>query len=723
MRDENYWSILKVSILMLFLEMLLIRWIGTEVRIFAYLQNTILVTCFLAIGMGCFSSRKEVQFQHVLFPFLLIMAVFVFPDTHSLLKIITPTLSVLRDFHVWDAIYRDDFRSVVIGVTIGLSLSFVLLLLVWDLFVPFGRMLGSLLDDCDNIVLGYSANIFGSLLGIWLFTLFSYLWTAPPVWLLTALVLSVWLFGANSWKSIKSLVLLIATGACAAFVGFSDPAIETQWSPYQKLSLHANPKLPGAYSIEVNHTTYQGVTDLSTQAFTKHSSIYPAEMQGLTKYDLPFLLYPKAKKVLIVGAGAGNDAAGALRNGAEQIVAVEIDPAILDYGKRYHPEQPYASNKVRPVVDDARSFFATTKERFDIIIFGLLDAHTMTHKTNARLDHYVYTQESIEQAKSLLTQNGLLFMSFYAVTNRDLQEKVETPFIFDRIASVMKEVFDREPLMIQVPRSPLAWETSIFVAGNQALARQSIADDPLLKETIQKWNRLVPVKPGYNTEIATDDWPYIYLRSRQIPSLHYLLAVLLVLLFVVQRYLRRGPAIPIRFKSIEWHFFFLGAAFLLLEVHNVSKSALVLGNTWIVNAVIVTAVLLMILAANLVTLRFPRIPLPLIYGCLVLSCIALYFFDLNTLSALPYASKAFLTGTLTCTPMFFSGLAFIRSFAVSESKDHMLGINLIGSLVGGLLQSITFITGISTLLLIVGGFYCLAFFTRPQLEPPGLTAR
>ena len=32
-----------LSALILFLEMLLIRWIGTEVRIFAYLQNGVLV--------------------------------------------------------------------------------------------------------------------------------------------------------------------------------------------------------------------------------------------------------------------------------------------------------------------------------------------------------------------------------------------------------------------------------------------------------------------------------------------------------------------------------------------------------------------------------------------------------------------------------------------------------------------------------------------------------
>ena len=43
--------------------------------------------------------------------------------------------------------------------------------------------------------------------------------------------------------------------------------------------------------------------------------------------------------------------------------------------------------------------------------------------------------------------------------------------------------------------------------------------------------------------------------------------------------------------ALHWHFFFLGAAFLLLEVQNISKAAVVLGNTWQVNAVIISGVL------------------------------------------------------------------------------------------------------------------------------------
>lgn len=67
-QSKRTWAIFLISVIGLFLEMLLIRWIGSEVRIFAYLQNTILIACFLGLGLGCFTSRQPVVLQHILIP-------------------------------------------------------------------------------------------------------------------------------------------------------------------------------------------------------------------------------------------------------------------------------------------------------------------------------------------------------------------------------------------------------------------------------------------------------------------------------------------------------------------------------------------------------------------------------------------------------------------------------------------------------------------------------
>jgi glucose uptake protein GlcU len=64
--------------------------------------------------------------------------------------------------------------------------------------------------------------------------------------------------------------------------------------------------------------------------------------------------------------------------------------------------------------------------------------------------------------------------------------------------------------------------------------------------------------------------------------------------------------------------------------------------------------------------------------------------------------------------MLFSGIIFIRSFTAVKEKNNALGANLIGALVGALLQSITFIIGIKALLLVVAGFYLLSLLTAPD---------
>ena len=144
---------------------------------------------------------------------------------------------------------------------------------------------------------------------------------------------------------------------------------------------------------------------------------------------------------------------------------------------------------------------------------------------------------------------------------------------------------------------------------------------------------------------------------------------------------------------------------------------MVLGNTWWVNAVIISGILVMILIANLLVVKLPRMPIAISYVGLIGSCVGLYFVDLSQFAFLPYGEKAVVIALLAGTPILFSGVIFIRSFAVVAGKDVALGANLIGAMIGGLLQSLTFVTGIKALLLIVAALYLTALFCRPSETP------
>lgn len=728
------WAIFLISVLGLFLEMLLIRWVGTEIRIFAYLQNTILVVCFLGLGLGCFTCRQPIVFRQLLIPLLILTGLMAFPLTRTALMSLSKLLSVLDDLVIWAAWVSSSPWQTVISVILGLLITFVLMFLILIMFIPIGRLLGRLMDDHPHTIWAYSVNVAGSLLGTWLFVLLSVLYQPPITWFVVFAGLTFFFINKSGKGWQLNFIFLVSIVALSWFAGKNPGSIETVWSPYQKLVLNY-PKMPdstykkigkylfnivfpsaileepldqthtrGNYVLRVNNTGYQGLLNLNKDYILSHPQLFPPNMRGLSQYDIPLLLHPHPKSFLIVGAGTGNDAAGGLRNGVKQITAVEIDPAIISLGKKFHPEKPYNSPSVRLINDDARSFFATSMEKFDVISFSLLDSHTTTAMTNARLDHYVYTKESIAHAKTLLKEGGIMVLSFEA----------QKPFIADRMAGVLREAFGAEPMAFTVPDSSYGWGGVMFIAGDLVTARRQIAQNRQLAFLIEEWQRQRPLSITYSTRITTDDWPYIYLKKPSIPSLYYLLAGMMVLLLVFSHRFLHTPLLVKGWTRSNWHFFFLGAAFLLLEVQNISKASVVLGNTWEVNAVIVSGVLIMILMANLLAARFPQVPLGAVYSALVGTCLVLYYLDLSNFAFLPYATKAVLIGGLTTLPILFSGIVFIRSFASVPGKDKALGANLIGALTGALLQSVTFITGIKALLLLVAMLYVLAMLTKPN---------
>ena len=699
------WSIFLVSVWGLFLEMLLIRWIGTEIRIFAYLQNTVLVVCFLGLGLGCLTSRKPIILRNTLLLLFLLTLLMALPLTRNALGSISELLNVLGNVTIWTNSYSVNGWKSVIDAGSGLTLTFLIMILLVEMFIPIGRLLGRLLNEHPNTIQAYSFNVAGSLVGTWLFVLLSFLYQPPLTWFLVLAALTVVFLDRSSKSWRLNLALLVGTVALSLFAGIMPGSMEVVWSPYQKLVLWNADRKSGfrEYNITVNNVEYQAM--LTSKDPLPHLR-YDLSMNGATQYDMPFLLHPDPKSALILGAGSGNDVAGALRHGVKNVTGVEIDPAIISFGQRFHPDKPYASPSVQLNNDDARSFLATSRKKYDVISFGLLDSHTSTAMTNAPLDHYVYTRESIRQAKALLAEGGIMTLCFEA----------QKPFIADRMGVVLRDIFGREPLCFRIPPSYYGFGGVMFIAGDLETARMQIEKNARLASLIEKWHVEYPVNLSYTTRVTTDDWPYLFLIKPGIPLLYYLLAVSTALLVIRSRK-HFGQMNPKKLLSREnWHFFFLGAGFLLLEVQNISKASVILGNTWQVNAVIVTGVFFMILAANLTTYRFTDIPLRLVYLALFTMCLSLYFVDLAQFAFLPYAAKAAIVGGLTTMPMFFSGIVFIRSFTSVAEKDKALGANLIGALAGAMCQSVTFIIGIKALLLIVTAMYFLAMITYPRIK-------
>jgi len=159
---------------------------------------------------------------------------------------------------------------------------------------------------------------------------------------------------------------------------------------------------------------------------------------------------------------------------------------------------------------------------------------------------------------------------------------------------------------------------------------------------------------------------------------------------------------------MHWHFFFLGAGFLLMEVQVISKIALLFGTTWMVNSIVVAALLLLIVAANATVSRFPSIPVALAYAGITVTAAVGYFTPMQRLFFSNPFLKALIALAVWCLPVYFAGIIFTRSFAGVGFNSEALGSNLLGALVGGILESISYWAGLRALLLMSVSLYALS---------------
>src|SRR5205814_8518569 len=79
---------------------------------------------------------------------------------------------------------------------------------------------------------------------------------------------------------------------------------------------------------------------------------------------------------------------------------------------------------------------------------------------------------------------------------------------------------------------------------------------------------------------ATDDWPFLYLRSPFIAP-HYLAGLAFALLIALLGVFGAARAGGTTIRRFSPHFFVLGAAFLLLETRSLVSFSLLFGSTWL----------------------------------------------------------------------------------------------------------------------------------------------
>jgi len=336
-------------------------------------------------------------------------------------------------------------------------------------------------------------------------------------------------------------------------------------------------------------------------------------------------------------------------------------------------------------INDGRAFLQQSDQQYDMILFALPDSLTLVAgQSSLRLESYLLTQQAMQVAKDHLERDGVFVMyNFY-----------REQWLIDRLAGTLNEIYGHPPCI----------DTTGLV-GHFAVLTTSVDPQQVSCRTV--WHPMETAVPPP----ATDDHPFVYLRTRGIPSIYLLtLALILLVSFLAVR-LSSGP---LREMKRYVDLFFMGAAFLLLETKNVVQFALLFGTTWFVNALVFAGILLSVLAAIEVARRFSLAHPGRLYVTLAAALTLAWVVSPEWLLSLSIVPRFVAATGIAFAPIFVANLIFAERFKDVGSSVVAFGANLLGAMIGGLLEYGALVVGYRSLLLVVAGLYTLAFLFRPR---------
>ena len=656
----------------LVLELAMIRWLATQVRIAAYFANLVLLAAFLGMGIGVGLGRTRPQLARWTMPVLALISILLAAATPLGLTHLTfpdPAISL------WGAETAGTWFQFVRS-------ALVVLLCFWgvaSVFILLGTLVGFYFDQLPPLQ-AYGADLAGSLAGVLAMAGIAALWAPPPAWIALGVLPMLWIL-RDRWSVVGAVVAIAAAAYSVSDARFS-PYNRIDLSPGVTESFGRPASGAQEWTLSANRDYHQRLLDLRPAHGDELSP--RGYIRGV--YELPFSFATATRRsAIVVGAGGGNDVAAALRRGFEEVVSIDIDPAILRTGLELHPEHPYSDPRVHRVADDARAYFGRRSDtrRFDVVCYGLLDSHAMfSSMSSLRLDNFVYTEEGLAAAWAHVADDGVLSVSFSIFAGE---------WMYYRLLGLVRKATGLDPVVVR--HSYDAGAT--FLVGRTLTLAQVQALMPSAKQG----------GPGIaEIRIPSDDWPFLYLRPGTVPWT-YLTVFLLVAVsaaFAVRGVF--GPGLFARGR-FDAQMFLLGAAFLLLETRAVTQLSLLFGSTLIVNSSVFGGVLAMVMGANALAARLRGYRRLAWYALLIASLAGLYAFPFHMLFDLALPARAVAAGLLVSVPVFFAGVIFSSELRERPDPAAALGCNLCGAVAGGLLENLSMAAGLKAVVLLALAIY------------------
>lgn len=647
-----------LSSLMFFVELMLIRWVGSNIYYLFFFSNFILLASFLGIGIGFLRSDFIYKYFRYTPVILGIFVFFCFLNGYEYQAVLNPLTDNL-DYSA--QAFKNNFYP--IPLTLPIVFSVVVFLMSgiasavatnFRLFTPLNA---------------YRLEIVGSLVGIILFSLLSYLHQGPVVWGLVIILLYIPLL-IDEWRARQYLMMCLQLFMLMLMLGtFVTETMTFQhyWSSYYKIVVQ---KFPGQrYVVNVNGLPQQIIESVEQRLKVKPFYFVPYQQLSTKKLD----------DVLVIGAGTGGDVAIALSQGAKHIDAVEIDPMLYKLGKKFNPNHPYADPRVKVYIDDGRAYLQQTQQKYDMIIFALTDSLALVQgQSSIRLENYLYTLEGIQAAKMHLKADGVFTLYNY----------YSFPWLRHRLANTLYQVFQHTPCITQY--SPTDYWAIVYTVSNN-------------KNFLTCTPTWTPNGNSYEIPI-TDDRPFMYLSEKTLPPVYiFALSILLVAAFCLVKLMGVSNHV---FKN-NLALFLMGIAFLLLETKNIINFALFFGTTWLVNALVFIGILFTVYLAVEIRTKY-SISKKLLSIILIFALILAWFIPNSFILSLHFVLRFLVATVIAFTPILIANILFADQFREADDSTEAFGVNLLGAVLGGVLEYTSMIFGYHELLLMVIGIYILA---------------
>lgn len=487
---------------------------------------------------------------------------------------------------------------------------------------------------------------------------------------------------------------------------------------------------------------------------------YVASSEYMLNHLMPYLLHRDMDNVLVIGAGGGADVRNALRAGAKNVDAVEINPTTYGIGLNELAEANqgiFLRPEVNLYNEEGRSFIRRSPLDYDTIMLHGIDTFAALNAGAYVLsENYLYTVDAFKDYISHLTPGGTLCVTrwqhpaegprLFAVALEALYELgiedpescivassddwmtvlvQNTPFSDDELAVLKTEIDESN--------GKLAFPVQDDADGTEAIIRDYAASRAAGTQSEFLGNYIYDIAPVY------DNSPFFfhYERMRYMLNIleadgpgslirgHWAGLSLYVLLFLTLGVVMVFMVLPLRARASgtfegrrKWLLYFacLGTGYMFLEIALMQRFALLLGHPARSLALVLGTLLICTGIGSALTGKFKLSParwLPILFG---LSLVSAFLYPAIIQWALPMGlgMRGLVTIALIAPLGILMGVPFPSGMIrVSEHDERavpwMWGVNggasVLGSIVA-ILLAINF--GFTQVLLLAGIIYLAA---------------